>query len=160
MRVTFDYPPYYWDPQGRVLGDYLVDLLDRLGYHGRVRPLPVNAFYARGYEFQLALDAWGADYPAASNFITNRFTCDATYIPSAGFCDRKIDAMIERATKMQASDPTAAGALWARIDHSFVDQAPYVWLENPVAVEFISQRVGNYRWSLQWGSLLDQLWVR
>ena len=110
----------------------------RLGYHGRVEALPANAFYARGNEFQMALDAWTADYPAASNFITNRFTCDATYIPSAGFCDRKIDAMIERATKMQASDPTAAGALWARIDHSFVDQAPYLWLENPVAVEFIS----------------------
>jgi hypothetical protein len=68
--------------------------------------------------------------------------------------------MVDRATQVQTGDPTTAGALWAEIDHAIVDQAPYVWLENPVAVEFVSERVDNYRWSLQWGSLLDQLWVR
>ena len=32
----------------------------------------------------MALDAWGEDYPAASNFITNRFTCDASSDPFGG----------------------------------------------------------------------------
>ena len=107
------------------------------------------------------LDAWGSDYPAASNFITNRFTCDTSYHPSAGFCDPRIDAKIDRATQMQIDDPAAAGALWAEIDRAIVDQAPYVWLVNPIGVEFVSERVGNYQYSQQWGSgLLDQMWVR
>ena len=41
-----------------------------------------------------------------------------------------------------------------------VDQAPYLWLLNPIAVEFVSERVGNYQYSPQWGVLLNQLWVR
>ena len=68
--------------------------------------------------------------------------------------------MIDRAIMMQADDPAAAGALWAEIDRAIVDQAPYLWLVNPIAVEFVSERVGNYQWSLQWASLLNQLWVR
>ena len=43
---------------------------------------------------------------------------------------------------------------------AIVDQAPYVWLVNSIAVEFVSERVGNYQYSQQWGSLLDQMWVR
>lgn len=39
-------------------------------------------------------------------------------------------------------------------------EAPYVWLVNPVAVAFVSERVGNYQYSQEWGSLLDQLWVQ
>jgi hypothetical protein len=42
-----------------------------------------------------------------------------------------------------------------------VDQAPYVWLANPIDAEFVSERVGNYQYSQQLGSgLLNQLWVR
>jgi len=68
--------------------------------------------------------------------------------------------MIDRATQMQLDDPAAAGQLWAEIDRAIVDQAPYVWLVNGIAVEFVSERVGNYQYSQQWGSLLDQMWVR
>lgn len=57
--------------------------------------------------------------------------------------------MINRALQLQAHDPTAAGALWARINHAIVDQAPYLWLVNPIRVEFVSERVGNYQWSSQ-----------
>ena len=60
--------------------------------------------------------------------------------------------MIDRATQLQLDDPAAAGALWAKIDRAIVDQAPYVWLINPIAVEFVSERVGNYQFSQQWGS--------
>src|SRR4249920_587947 len=108
----------------------------------------------------MAIDAWLLDYPAASNFITNRFTCDAALTPSAGFCDPRIDAMIDRATQSQLDDPVTAGDLWAEVERAIVDQAPYVWLVNPIAVEFVSERVDNYQYSQQWGTLLDQMWVR
>ena len=68
--------------------------------------------------------------------------------------------MVDHATQMQLDDPAAAGGLWAEIDRAIVDQAPYVWLVNPIAVEFVSERVGNYQYTQQWGSLLDQMWVR
>ena len=35
---------------------------------------------------------------------------------------------------------------------------PYVWLVNLIAVEFVSERVGNYQYNSQWGVLLNQLW--
>ncbi len=68
--------------------------------------------------------------------------------------------MIDRAILMQLEDPAAAGELWSEIDRAIVDQAPYVWLVNPIAVEFVSERVGNYQLRPQWGMLLNQLWVQ
>jgi peptide/nickel transport system substrate-binding protein len=103
---------------------------------------------------------WAADYPAASNFIVPFHSCDASFYPPSGFCDPDIDALIDRASRLQLEDPAAAGALWAEIDRAIVNQAPHVWLFNDVGVQFVSERVGNYQWSLQWGVLLDQLWVR
>jgi len=156
-RVVVKLHPYFPVP----LGDYMVELLDKLGYAGRVEQVDTPShFYSADLEFQVATDVWASDYPAASNFITNRFTCDSSYPPSARFCDPRIDAMIDRATQMQIDDPAAAGALWAEIDRAIVDKAPYVWLINPIAVEFVSKRVGNYQYSQEWGSLLDQMWVR
>jgi peptide/nickel transport system substrate-binding protein len=145
--------------QQTLLGDYAIELLGELGYRGSVS-LPGD-FYSRDHEWLMALDGWGSDYPAASNFIKGRFTCDAPLTPSAGFCDPRIDAMIERATRMQLDDPAQAGVLWAEIDRAIVDQAPYMWLVNLIAIEFVAERMGNYQYSKQWGSaLLDQLWVR
>lgn len=135
-------------------------MLNELGYVGSVEPTTMRAFYSPGNDSQMAIDGWGSDYPAASNFITNRFRCAASYAPSSGFCDPAIDAKIDRAIQMQLDDPAAAGLLWAEIDRAIVDQAPYAWLVNPIAVDFVSERVGNYQYSPQWGSLLDQLWVR
>jgi peptide/nickel transport system substrate-binding protein len=122
--------------------------------------MALGAFYSRGNEFQMAFAGFAADYPAPSNFIVNKLTCGASFTPFSGFCDPRIEAMIDRAVMMQADDPVAAGALWAEIDRAIVDQAPFLWLVNPIAVEFVSERVGNYQWSLQWASLLNQLWVR
>ena len=161
-RVTVKLHPVLWsDAQVGLLEDYMIELLDELGYVGSVEQVGnFNHFYSGNLEFQMAFDAWFSDYPAASNFITTRFRCHSSYNPSSGFCDPRIDAMIDRATQMQLDDPAAAGQLWAEIDRAIVDQAPYVWLVNGIAVEFVSERVGNYQYSQQWGSLLDQMWVR
>ena len=161
-RISVKFHPTLWsDAQLGLLRDYMIELLDELGYVGIVEEAGTfDEFYSPDLEFQMAFDAWFTDYPAASNFISNRFTCDNSYTPSAGFCDPRIDDMIDRATQMQIDDPAAAGALWAEVDRAIVDQAPYVWLVNPIAVEFVSERVGNYQFSQQFSTLLDQLWVR
>ena len=143
-----------------LVGDYMIELLDELGYVGSVNQVDTDHLYSPKLEFDMAVNAFIMDYPATSNFIKGWFTCDAPLTPLSGFCDPQIDAMIERATQMQIDDPVAAGHLWAEIDRKIVDQAPYVWLVNPIAVQFVSERVGNYQYSQQWGVLLDQMWVR
>ena len=159
MNIVIEIVPWQSQANADLLGDYLIGMLKELGYRGRVLPLS-NDFYDRRTEFHMAVDAWGEDYPAASNFITPFLTCDAYWVPSSGFCDPDIDATIRRATEMQVDDPAAAGVLWAEIDRAIVDQAPYVWLVSTSGVGFVSERVGNYQVSPQWGVLLDQLWVQ
>ena len=160
MRVVFEYEDPMGAPWGAPLGNYLVGLLDELGYRGSVKPVPPEALYRPGHEFQMAFQAWAADYPAASTFIVPLHTCGASLFLPSGFCDPDIDAMIDRASGLQLEEPVKSGALWAEIDRAIVNQAPYLWLANPIAVEFVSERVGNYQWSLQWSVLLNQLWVR
>jgi peptide/nickel transport system substrate-binding protein len=157
MRVVIEYLDGCC-PSG--IFDYMIEVLDDLGYRGSSRAVPLGEFYSARNEFQMAPAGWGADYPAASSFIVPLLTCDSSYTPKSGFCDPGIDAMIERASRVQIVDPTSSGALWAEIDREIVDQAPYLWLVNPIDVDFVSERVGNYQWSVQWEALLNQLWVR
>jgi peptide/nickel transport system substrate-binding protein len=160
MRVVFEYERLLWAPFGAPLGDYLTELLDELGYRASVRAVRPGELFRPGHQFQMVVRGWGADYPAASNFIVPFHTCGASFNVGSGFCDRRIDAMIDRASALQLEDPVAAGALWAEIDREIVDQAPYLWLLNGTYAEFVSERVGNYQSSLPWGGLLNQLWVR
>jgi YVTN family beta-propeller protein len=160
MEVTFEYPPYYWGPDGGELGNYVAELLEDLGYRAHVETDSPGAFYAANNRFQIALDAWWADYPAASNFFVNRFTCESSLTPDERFCDAEFDRRVDRALRVQVADPSAAGALWASIDRTTVDDALYVWLVNPTTVNFVSSRVGNYQYTSTWGVLLTQLWVR
>ena len=143
------------------LGDYFVELLESLDTAGACGPFRGLEFYSSHNEFQMALDSLGADYPAASSFLSrpDRFACNTSWAPSAGLCDRQLDAAIERAARTQAADPIAAAALWAAIERRIVDQAPYLWLDNSIQIGFVSEDVGNYQYSLQWEVLLNQLWV-
>ena len=160
MRVVVEYASPRWDQLGPSLGEYMVDMLEDLGYRASVRAVPEEDFYSPTTEFQMGFQGWAPDYPAASSMFNQLLTCDAFFPPLSGFCDPRIDAMIDHATAVQADDPVASGALWAEIDREIVDQAPFLWLVNPIAFEFVSERVGNYQSNLQYGVLLNQLWVR
>jgi peptide/nickel transport system substrate-binding protein len=155
MRVMFQYADKSYGAGWRPPGDYMVELLRELGYRVSVWSPSADL----GNQPQMYLGGWSADYPAASNFIANIFSCDATVF-SEGFCDPQIDRMIDHALDVQADDPVAAGALWAEVDRKIVDQAPFLWLVTAIDVDFVSERVGNYQSSLQYGVLLNQLWVR
>jgi peptide/nickel transport system substrate-binding protein len=115
---------------------------------------------------QIGFAAWAADYPAASAFINVLLTCKS-FRPGTGaqvniaeFCDRDIDAKIKRALELQANDPAAAGPLWADIDRSLVDRAPWVPTHTSKGLSFVSKRIGNYQYNPEWGVLVDQFWVR
>ena len=64
------------------------------------------------------------------------------------------------ARRVQATDPRGANALWARIDRELTDEAPWLFLYNRKQADFVSSRVGNFQYNLQYGILLDQLWVK
>jgi len=154
------------------VGHYFVSLLKRLGYRASVKVIPVGVGSYFGAvsdsrrRAQIGFAAWAADYPAASAFINVLLTCKS-FRPGTGaqvniaeFCDRDIDAKIKRALALQANDPAAAGPLWAEIDRSIVDKAPWVPTHTSKGLSFVSRRIGNYQYNPEWGVLLDQFWVR
>jgi peptide/nickel transport system substrate-binding protein len=61
---------------------------------------------------------------------------------------------------MQQRDGSRSRRRWAQVDRALVDAAPWLPLYNAKAVELVSRRVGGFRFSPIYGTLLDQLWVR
>jgi peptide/nickel transport system substrate-binding protein len=67
---------------------------------------------------------------------------------------------MRRAQALQPTDPRAADAQWAHIDHELTDAAPWIPLSSGRALDFVSKRVGNFQFHPEWSLLFDQLWVR
>jgi peptide/nickel transport system substrate-binding protein len=150
-------------------GRYVVDLLRRLGYRSSLRVIPDSEEYfayvmdSRN-EVQIGPFGWYADAASAS-FLRDLFSC-ASFAPrSAGnlnlsaFCDREIEATMQEAGDLQASDPVRANELWTEVDRALADRAAAAPLVNQRVVTFVSARVGNYQFHPLWTTLFDQLWV-
>ena len=157
------------DPAKRRVGRYFVGLLNDLGYRASLRLYPEpHAYYtavgsARS-RVQIGVMAWYADYQAASIFFQPLLTC-AAYRPSeslnaSAFCAPEIDAQIARATSLQAANPAAAYPVWGKIDREVTLRGPLLPLVNPLGVDFVARRVGNYQRNPAFGILLGRLWVR
>jgi ABC-type transport system substrate-binding protein/DNA-binding SARP family transcriptional activator len=168
-RVTVS--TYAGDPFKFAAGRYFVTLLDALGYHARLRTYPDDhAYYdhvgREAARSQIGVFGWAADYQAGSAFFGPLFTC-AAYRPDAapnlnpaGFCDRRIDAHIAHATSLQTVNVATANRAWQQIDAQVTRDAPWIPLINPLGIDLVSARVGNYQRTPALGVLLDQLWVR
>ncbi|HEY6067390.1 MAG TPA: hypothetical protein VIU81_01765, partial [Gaiellaceae bacterium] len=61
---------------------------------------------------------------------------------------------------VQALDPPSSRALWRRAERAILALAPMVPTYNRQNVDLLSKRTGNYQFHPQWGTLIDQLWVR
>jgi ABC-type transport system substrate-binding protein len=77
----------------------------------------------------------------------------------AGFCDPRIDGQIARATALQTTNAAAADRAWQRIDREIMRHVPWIPLVNPLGIDLVSRRVGNYQRTPALGVLLDQLWI-
>jgi ABC-type transport system substrate-binding protein len=75
-------------------------------------------------------------------------------------CDPKLDRGIARATGLQTRNAAAANAAWQAVDRDVTNRVAWVPLVNPVGVDLLAGRVGNYLRNPAFGVLLDQLWVR
>jgi YVTN family beta-propeller protein len=174
-HVTFWYSPELPEIPGfKAEAEYLVHLLEELHFVADLRSTAdtvdgqlhgqaaVHAHYeALSRGIQIAPAGWGADYPVAS-FFMGLLTCPTPdQIGNFGaFCDKDVDAMIERAVRIPADDPAASGEAWAEVDRAITVRAPWVPLVNPTDVDFVSKRLENYQYNPQWLLLLAQVWVR
>jgi ABC-type transport system substrate-binding protein len=165
--TTADMSPFF----GPVVGKYVVDVLNSLGYVARLVRLPVSEY--AGFvpnsknRVQVAVGfGWTADYPAPYGFFQGVLTCES-FIPGTGgnanwalFCDPAIDRQMAQAVQLQATDPQAARAMWQGVDRALTQAAPWVPMVNDISNDLVSARVGNYQVSPLTGPLLGQLWVR
>jgi YVTN family beta-propeller protein len=141
------------------LVQYTAGVLRELGYRVRVRLVP-HAFLDPTPKsllgsIQLIPAGWG---DTTSGFFATWFSCAG--VNSHGwFCSPPIDRQMDRAKSLQAIDPLAAAAVWAKIDRELVDRAAWVPLFNERVVDFVSARVHNYQFHPYWGFIADQAWL-
>jgi YVTN family beta-propeller protein len=152
---------------------YFVRLLDSLGYHAQVRVLGDRSqagfnkfyYYLADSRHKAQMGAyWETGLPSAAD-LTLPLRC-RSFTPNhasnrnlSEFCSREVERRIERALRLQATDPPKVGAAWAAIDRQIVDQAPAIGLLVPQGVDLVSKRVANYQLNPVWGPILSQLWV-
>ena len=169
MKITLDRPTGATNRNLQpALAAYIARLLQSLGYEVATKPLPVTEYFAtinKADSTQIGPTGWFPDFPTPSGVFSRAWSCDNlapgsvnNANPSA-FCDPAIDRKADRARSLQDRNPAAANKLWAQVDRMFIDQAPWLAFANPRGTDLVSDRVGNYQRHLQWGVLLDQLWV-
>jgi peptide/nickel transport system substrate-binding protein len=159
------------DPVDESVGEYIEGVLNQIGYKATLKPLSQNIEFNyiqnTNNKVQISVTQWFQDYPAASDFLKVLLNCSnfhkgsANSINISGLCDKAIDSQQATAEKLELTNPTAANKLWGQIDKTIMTtEAPWVPLFNPKLVDFVSKRVGNYQFSLQFYMYVDQLWVK
>ena len=158
------------DAANKAVGTYLQSLLNQLGWKASIKVLANNIQFTyiqnTKNHVQISLSQWYQDYPAASDFLNVLFGCASfrpgsdTSINIAGFCDKSIQALMDKAEALGATDSTAADKLWAQVDKKVTDASAAAVLFAPKNTDFVSKRVGNFIFSAQYYMLLDQAWVQ
>ena len=64
--------------------------------------------------------------------------------------------------QLESTDREAADAKWAEIDKATTDAAPWVSLYVANRLDFVSSRLGNYKFnpSVAGGFMIQQAWVK
>jgi YVTN family beta-propeller protein len=140
---------------------YTVRFLRRLGYRATLHEIPsIDAYFPAidARHPQAGFGGWfGLQLP---DDIFATLSCDHSE-NWADFCDRTLDRGVQRLSRLEVEDPSAAADLAAELDRRIVDRAPWVPLFTPRLADFSSKRVGNYQYNIyDLGVLPDQLWVR
>ena len=158
------------DEVSKGMGTYLQSVLNSIGYRASVKVLSGNIQFTyiqnTKNKVQISVSQWYQDYPAASDFLNVLLGC-SSFVPGSdssinisGFCDKKIQPKMDAALALGVTDQEAADVQWAQIDKEVTDLAPQVTLFNPKHVDFVSKRVGNFQFSVQFYWLFDQSWVQ
>ena len=125
-------------------------VLNSIGYKATFKPLSNNIQFTyiqnTKNKVQISLSQWYQDYPAASDFLKVLLSCGrstraaTTRINIAGYCNKAIDAKMNKAETLELTNPTAANTLWGQIDQQMMSTgAPWVPLFNPKQIDFVVQ---------------------
>jgi peptide/nickel transport system substrate-binding protein len=156
----------------KAIAQQMVSDLNKIGYKASLQLLNASIQYPfvqnsdNSGKWNVAFSAWYQDYPAASDFLNVLTGCGSIHPHSdaspniAAFCDKTIQAQMDKALTLGVTDPTGANAMWAQVDHAVTDQAPWVDLYNPKLIDFLSSRVHGYQFNPQWYILIDQQWLK
>ncbi len=154
----------------KAVGTYLQSVLNEIGYKASVKPISSNIQFTyiqnTNNNVQISVSQWYQDYPAASNFLHVLFGCDSFHPGSdssvniSGFCDKEIDAKMKEALKLAITDQAAADKMWSGIDRAVMEKSPAVPLFTPKRVDFVSKRLGNYKFNAQYYWVVTQAWVQ
>jgi peptide/nickel transport system substrate-binding protein len=158
------------DAQNKAVGTYLQSVLNSLGWKASIKVLANNIQFTyiqnTKNKVQISLTQWYQDYPAASDFLNVLFGC-ASFTPGsdssiniAGYCDKSVQSIMNKAEVLGATNTTAANKLWATVDKKVTDASAAAVLFAPKNTDFVSKRVGNFIFSAQYYMLLDQAWVQ
>ena len=152
------------------LGTYLTSVLNELGFKATLKVISGNIQFTyiqnTKNNVQISVTDWYQDYPAPSDFINVLLSCGSFHpgsdasINISGFCDKTIDAQIQKNLMTAVTDPNAANAEWAVIDHELTDQAPWATMFTPKQLDFVSARLGNYMYSDQFHMIFSKVWVQ
>jgi peptide/nickel transport system substrate-binding protein len=154
----------------KAVGTYLQSVLNEIGYKASVKPISSNIQFTyiqnTNNNTQISVTQWYQDYPAASDFLNILFGCGSfnpgsdSSVNIAGFCDKGIQARMDEALKLAITDQAAADKMWAEIDRAVMEKAPAVPLFTPKRVDFVSKRLGNYKFNAQYYWIVTQSWVK
>jgi peptide/nickel transport system substrate-binding protein len=159
------------DQVGKALVEQMVSDLNSIGYKATSQLLTASIQYpyvqnsTNSAKWNVGWSAWYQDYPAPSDFLNVLLGCNSIHPKSdaspniAAFCDKTIQAQMDKAESVEATNPAQAAKLWTQADHELTVQAPWVNMYNPRQIDFLAKNVHGYQWSPQWYILIDQLWL-
>jgi peptide/nickel transport system substrate-binding protein len=144
----------------KTAGRLVVATLRELGYSASLHV--VSATDWPGKDWNIAMRAYGADYPAPAAYLASLASCDPDLkvFNLSGYCDAKLDEQIAAALERQVSEPAGAADAWAAIDRRVVDAAAIIPFWNGISQDFVSRRVGNVLVHPATGPLIAQMWVK
>ena len=159
------------DTVNKQVGEYLQGVLTSLGYKASLKALSPSITFTyiqdTRNKVQISLSQWYQDYPAASDFINVLLGCQnfhpgsSNSINIAGLCVPKLTTEMTAAENEELTNPVKANIMWGKLDKEIMtNYAPWVPLFNPKQIDFISKRLHNYQFSLEFYMYVDQLWVK
>lgn len=158
------------DEVQKAVGENVASTLTAIGWKATAKPISNNIQFTyiqnTKNKVQISLSSWFQDYPAASDFLNILLGC-ASFVPGSdssinisGYCDKAVQAKMDKALTLGSTDQAAADKLWAEVDREVMTASAVAPLITPKHIDFLSKRTGNYQWSKQFRMILSQAWVQ
>jgi len=158
------------DEVNKAIGENVQSMLNEIGYKATLKPISGNIQFTyiqnTNNKVQISLTSWYQDYPAASDFLNVLLGCGSFHpgsdssINISGFCDKTIDAQMQKALATEQTSMDEANTMWGEVDKAVMTASPTAPIFTPKLIDFLSARVGNYQFSKQFYMLVSQLWVQ